>query len=200
MPNTIMAANVLRSIVKNRDSHNQGYWIDFDAMGYLAGSEGLVTVDLDTLNSQDDEMCGTTACAAGWAMLHDGWEFFRGTLDSGDFVSLGAKKGSVVHRVPNFQEIGSQILGLTERQSDTLFLSASDDQAIAILYRIATTGEFPDDIIVEFPEEIDILTATDEEMSEYDLRQMEWESDHEAWVREIVEQAEEDYAPKGSMA
>lgn len=194
MPNSIMAANVLRSILKNRDRHNQNYWVDFDGM-FLSTRNDLISVGLEKMNA-DDEMCGTTACAAGWAMLHDGWEFFQGKLDSGDFVALGAKKGNVVHQDPNFLGMGSQILGLTDRQADILFLSASDDEAIAILYRIATTGEFPDDILTRYPEKIDLLSATNEEMNEYDIRQMEWENDHEAWVREIVEQAEEDYAPK----
>lgn len=197
MVNSIMAANVLRSIVKNRNRHNQNYWVDFDGMSRSVRAD-LISVDLEKMKAED-EMCGTTACAAGWAMLHDGWEFFQGKLDSGDFVSLGAKKGNVVHQDPNFLEVGSQILGLTDRQADILFLRASDDEAIAILYLIATTGEFPDDILTRYPEKIDLLSATNEEMKEYDLRKMEWQDSHDAWVREIAKQAEQDYAPKESM-
>ena len=198
MVNSIMAANVLRSILKNRERHNQSYWVDFDGM-FLSTRDDLISVDLEKMSADDDEMCGTTACAAGWAMLHDGWEFFHGKMDSGDFVSLGAKKGSVVDQNPSCQEIASQILDLTDRQSDILFLSASDDEAIAILYRMATTGEFPDDIVVGCPERIDFLTATDEEMAEHDQKVMEWQDNHDAWVREIAEQAEQEYGPKESV-
>src|SRR5699024_2084761 len=91
--NTPLAEKVLRSILTHPDEHDQNSWFDVVDFETVPESEGTIEREefdgevtetrVITVKGMLEGSCGTTACVAGWAALHDGWSV-RTTRIEGD--------------------------------------------------------------------------------------------------------------------
>jgi hypothetical protein len=193
--NTIMAANVLRSIVSHPDEHNQNSWFDFSHGLNMSERKTIEFTLQDALDENEEALCGTTACAAGWAVMHDGWTVKNGIaagLDS-EPLTVVISKGDQTLRDPDFDEMGADLLGLSSREANLLFLIADDTEAVAALYVMATKGRF-DKTLFESgcPIDIDDYDSRDE----YKDAVAEWDRERFKRIDLLVSSARIDYREK----
>ena len=159
--NIPLAEKVLRSILTHPDEHDQNSWfdvIDFDQAPAVDGGiqkdepseEDIVPeTRVITVKGMLEGSCGTTACVAGWAALHDGWSVRTTRTDNEDYVDIeqyaisptGKEFGS--GRNIDFQEQGQEALGLEYGDANKLFYDTSDEMAPVYLYGLIRGIEFP---------------------------------------------------------
>lgn len=140
--NKELIGKVLRSIAEHPALHEQAEWI---------GDEGIkgeaVEFDLDDFENE----CGTTACIAGWALLHEGYTFrFEAKEDGewGPYTDLHAVKGDEEPiGTRTFPDVASQLMGgddyLTASRFFDLFFTNGNEEAIAELMYAYENGEPP---------------------------------------------------------
>ncbi len=102
------AYELLDFLHEHPEHHDQDFWID-RGPNRLAFPAGAARV----LNT-----CGTTACAAGWTALLNGYEFV-----SFDYVSLPDLPDADVEPAP---EVAADLLGLTGAEAIQLFHESAD--------------------------------------------------------------------------
>lgn len=157
--NIPLAEKVLRSILTHPDEHDQNSWfevVDFETFlepeGAIEREEfdrGVAETRVITVEGMLEGSCGTTACVAGWAALHDGWSVRTTRIDSEGYVDIEqyaiSPTGEEVGLGQNidFQEQGQKALGLSDGESSQLFFDADDEMAPIYLYGLIRGIEFP---------------------------------------------------------
>ena len=105
----------------------------WDQSGWIIGTQG--EVDLSMIDKGQPELCGTTCCIAGWAMLLSG-EFRPVFNDTNTFINdmIEVSSGSTTNEIAESEDSsyndpdevylweGARLLGLTEAQATHLFL------------------------------------------------------------------------------
>lgn len=128
MTNINLAEKVLRSILDHPDEHDQMAWFSSDHDGRFG------------LNKLEEGSCGTTACVAGWALLHSNYLFEQKRDRNGNEVLtlIGPERSE--YGEPNWEGVGKAVsdkamdeLGFTEEEAGAMFYS-DDDEAVAMLY------------------------------------------------------------------
>lgn len=73
--NTALAAQVLDAIIDHEDRYDQQTWVGTarDAVR----SNGGVEISREAMLDPNANVCGTTLCVAGWAMILSGWQFLE---------------------------------------------------------------------------------------------------------------------------
>lgn len=140
--NIDLAEKVLKSIINNPDKHDQGSWFVTDEEAVWDGKRMVMG-----LEDMDEDGCGTSACAAGWAVLHDGWKYIEELVSYGDEWKPSRVekivKGDQTISEPNFVQMGKDLLGLSDGEARELFLVADETRAIATLYSIVRHNVIP---------------------------------------------------------
>lgn len=149
MVNIAIAEKVLRSVLSQPGEHDQENWIHTPEKNLIPGTDQLIT--LDTM--QQDSPCGTTACIAGWAALHDGCEVIihprSAVTRSNQTIVTGInydlrKQGKVIdrgHGSVDLEALGQRALDLDNDEAYDLFFLMNNTEAVAALYSLITTGD-----------------------------------------------------------
>ena len=163
----------LKEFLENhRDAHDQDSWISTREGNYESGDvmdpKGFKKFFKDLIEDPENPACGTTACAAGWAMLLDARVFYSDdqviALDEeisdeppalGEYVfthKAGEKDPKYIrgyakdgkYTVVHVPDAARRALGLNPRQANTLFygLSTTDEVLgyLSALIDVATTS------------------------------------------------------------
>jgi hypothetical protein len=138
--NVALMEKILRSVINHPDEHYQGSWFSVVDYDELPGK----VLTLEALEAEAKNDCGTSACIAGWALLHDGWKVkeMATPYSSSDIIA----KGSRTIENPDYVGMGAEILGLGADEARNLFLVADETVAVATLYSIVKTGEIPKEL------------------------------------------------------
>lgn len=146
MTNKTMIKKVLVSIINHPEHHNQDDWFSGDF-----GEDHDESLSLEDL---EQDHCGTSACVAGWATLHDGWKVTHKpfTTNYGTFwQKVFEREGQVLSSKDgqaSVSSLGEKALGLDEdsREGGFLFYETTNEEAIACLYSLLTTGKIHEDL------------------------------------------------------
>lgn len=115
--NVELAQRIHDQITQHPDQHDQGTWCS------LPGVDATDAVGADN-------MCGTTACVAGWAMLFSGYKFRRGVsisygvpvLATQVLAPTGPNMGVWVDEARvQMSTTGAELLGLNADDAYNLF-------------------------------------------------------------------------------
>lgn len=193
--NIPLAEKVLRSILTHPDEHDQDTWFEVVDFETVPESEGAIErKELDdevtetrviTVQGMLEGSCGTTACVAGWAALHDGWSVRTTRTDNEGHVEIEqyaiSPTGEEVGfgRSIDFQEQGQEALGLEYGDANKLFFGTTDETAPVYLFgllkgierpnllkvadHLEVPYELPDYLVEEYPD------LEDDDVSEEDL-------------------------------
>lgn len=148
MTNKETIAKVLTSIINHPEQHSQSDWISTVQPNDDGSYEAL---DLEDFES---DSCDTSACIAGWAVLHAGYRVTKRDVSfvredgEGDYWTerIFVKDGKE-HKNLCFDVLGQEILGLTGETAGRLFYDFSDEESIAALYSIYTTDKIHEDLL-----------------------------------------------------
>lgn len=110
-PNAELAYKTLDLINANPDHFDMEYWVE--------GPNLPPAVGLDDLTG---EVCGTTACFAGWAAALAGYKI----------TGSGSVYNAAGHQVDNIQLFAANLLGIETEEADDLFYVANDEIAAAV--------------------------------------------------------------------
>lgn len=158
--NIPLAVKVLRSILTHPEEHDQSSWLEVVDFSEAPEVDGGITSDTDedgrttesrtvTIKGMLEGSCGTSACVAGWAALHEGWQVrttrtcYDGYVDYGVFsISPEGEECYVGHSV-DFEVQGRDALELDYSTSNTLFYDTTNDTAPIYLYGLIKGIEDP---------------------------------------------------------
>lgn len=147
--NIDLAEKVLKSIINNPDKHDQGSWFVTDEEAVWDGKRMVMG-----LEDMAEDGCGTSACTAGWAVLHDGWKYVEEMVSSeSEWAPRRIEKitkGDQTISEPNFVQIGKDLLGLSDEEGRELFLVADETRAIATLYSIVKHNVIPEEFSPDY--------------------------------------------------
>lgn len=178
-----LAEKVLRSVLAFPEEHNQDSWFDVTNFGTIPEDDSSHYVDdggniLEsrhiTLDAMTEGDCGTSACIAGWAALHDGWtvkvkQVFR---DSGvdDFMFDVYNPQGLLDQDevagPDFEDAGAEALGLSGYAAHTLFYTMGETEAIISLYSLVTKGGIHELSLFDVAEEFGIKVSLSDDFDD----------------------------------
>ena len=142
--NTELAGKILQSIADHPEEHKQASWIATD----IIQAEG----DFEFSLAEFENDCGTTACIAGWALLHEGYTF---KIDSSwdekyeeyDTVTCALKEGRMVMD-HDYGRVASKALANNDQNLAEairpLFHDMNEEFAIAKLTHLYFLGRLPE--------------------------------------------------------
>lgn len=146
------AEDVLRSVLSFPEEHLQDQWLEVKDFSQTSEIESSPEEDEDgnsvetrtvTVNSMLEGSCGTTACIAGWAVLHAGWKFnttLKISPDGWESISYESISPTgdreELASVPELERQGKRALGLTDDQVETLFFTMDEKLATIRLYSL----------------------------------------------------------------
>lgn len=223
--NLELAEKVLRSIITHPEEHDQGTWFeisDIDAIIDSGISNVTETRDEDgdevqtftvTVDGMLEGTCGTAACIAGWAALHDGWSvkttktvFDTEGLDPNQRFSflnwqveeeIIDPQGEPTGRTNiDFEEEGRRALGISEELGRQLFYNVDTSDAVVTLYSLIK------DIDTEIPAsyaDVAKHLGIQHELLDYSAKQydddLSYEPGFDEIAREVNARIIEEYPP-----
>lgn len=142
--NAALIGRVLQSIADHPEEHDQNRWIQ---------SAGSLSEVGNELGLEDFESgCGTSACIAGWTVLHAGWKYQMAeeeyqewdgqTVKLKEVVLVKAGEREDTSRTP---KLALEALGDPYNKSDiaSVFYDFNDERAIAKLMFFYENGRAP---------------------------------------------------------
>lgn len=140
--NKELLGKVLQSIADHPGEHNQESWIGLPGEGE---EEGEFSFTLDDFQNE----CGTSACVAGWTLLHEGFQFDIDIQWDEEFqyhhAVSRAVRGELELSEREYPRVAAKALGDPEylySRWGEIFHDMHRDQVIARLMYAYTTGEF----------------------------------------------------------
>ena len=196
--NVKLAEDVLRSILTVPEEHLQEQWFVVNDFNELPTVGSTIQKDEDggfsetktvTVNTMLEGSCGTSACIAGWATLHAGWEFNTtlevspdGWEDLSYEVISPEGESETFASAPELEIEGARALGLTYDQAHDLFFTMDEREATIRLY--ALIKGWPTDIF-----RVAANLSIDIEKDEFGY------ADEEDMVDRIIEEIKQEYPP-----
>lgn len=138
--NKDIAKKVFEAVFAEQDLHRQSTWFSFDTR--LDPEDPALTVDYDKMKSGN--ICGTSACIAGWATLAAGNKIeVQGQED--DWHNLFLISPSGEEEISGYSDLplytyGRDALGLSDDVADHIFYTMDEATAISLLFSVYETG------------------------------------------------------------
>lgn len=136
--NTELIGKVLQSIQDHPFEHVQNYWLDWTRVsgGSVFGLEDL------------KHDCGTAACAAGWTLLHEGYQFRVIPYDEMDPIRphriQALKDGKVLPEGSIPETAAERISDDSDIDFHQLFYDLNEERAKAQLMFLYENGHLPE--------------------------------------------------------
>lgn len=198
------AEDVLRSIFAMPESHQQDQWFDVydfqqlpdkDATVKTVLGEGTVETRTVTIGGMLEGSCGSTACIAGWAALHAGWQIRTSMTTSPDgwenqhgvIISPNGEEEEYSGG-PDLETEGAEALGLSEEDAHSLFFTMNEHEAIIQLYSLIKGDELYDNNVWDLAEHFDIEVS---EKGEFIYNTEEYDE----LLEKVTEAIKDEYPP-----
>ena len=165
--NKDVAEKVFKAVFAFEKNHRQLKWFDFEEVYLNDGDE--VVVDYDAMTAKN--VCGTSACLAGWATLAAGYRIeVQGQEDDWNNLLLIAPTGE--EEISGYVDLplysyGRDALELSDDDAEQIFYTMDEATAISLLFSVYETGS-PYALQDEVLEEVRNRPSY-EENDEYDL-------------------------------
>ena len=199
---------VLQSIRNNPEKHDQDSWVAVkgqdieDAQGFIVNH---VRIGLDDFFVATGS-CNTTACIAGWALLHSEYVAADANIlgTTGRYDALRDADGNSYY-YSEVGELAARRLGIENERYEQLFMDFINKRAIAQLMFLYEKGRLPDPTVTELNEETG--EGEDADLSKWDAEEI-MDADHlllegmhdEEFAREWYARFEAAFAPEKTAA
>lgn len=134
MPNEEVARRTVELIKKNEDQFSMSWW------AHPPIAEPI------TIEEDDHPSCGTTMCAAGWAVLAAGFHIER--RDDNELYVVDPATGETFEPFrenrlssTDWVNAGASVLGISRDEANVLFF-LGEDTALDVLEMIANGGQY----------------------------------------------------------
>lgn len=138
--NKDVAEKVFKAVFAYEPKHQQSKWFDFEH-GHLKDGDEVV-VDYDAMTAKN--VCGTSACLAGWATLAAGYKIeVQGQYDDWNSLYLIAPSGE--EEISGYSDLplysyGKDALELSDDHAEQIFYTMDETTAISLLFSVYETG------------------------------------------------------------
>ena len=165
--NKDVAEKVFEAVFAFETNHRQSKWFDFERSHLNDGDE--VVVDYDAITAKN--VCGTSACLAGWATLAAGYKIeVQGHQDEWHNLVLIDPTGG--EETSGYADLslytyGRDALELSDDVADLIFYTMDEVTAISLLFSVYETGSpyaLQDEVLEEVRNR-----PSHEENDEYDV-------------------------------
>lgn len=134
MPNQEVAARTVELIKKNEDQFSMSWWAN------------LFNGETIAIEADDTTSCGTTLCAAGWAVLAAGYHIEK--RDDNELYVIDPATGETFEPFrenrlssTDWVNAGASVLGISRDEANVLFF-LGEDTALEVLEMIANGGQY----------------------------------------------------------
>lgn len=200
--NIELVGQVLQSIRNNPKAHDQSIWVGAMTAGYKEADKFVIQ---NTRISMEDLLvatgsCQTTACIAGWALLHN--EFVATECRS---ISANVQYSHLMDPDGDryaYSEVGvkaAEYLGIDKMPYGQLFNDYVDERAIAQLMYLYVNGELPSAIATDQDEDGEVVDYTVDEIEPEEIMEFDYlllaGMHEEDFTREWYKRFEEAFTP-----